>query len=220
MSNRFVFFALLSACAGAPSEPTEPAEPEESSALHEQLVASIARDYKSMQLADDEFHWAPNLCRMPSPGGQHISKAAGAAHDGKLFVLYTADINRYGRAVGWLEKDWPDPRLRKIVVPPPGMLQVLVKESFVAKPLEGAYEGPYGNLHGAHEDGKPMVPGDPIGLFVMIELAGKPAGTDEGWIYGTVAPDGTVTSASDVGACHDCHRTRESRLFGLGTRPG
>ena len=42
-------------------------------------------------------------------------------------------------------------------------------------------------------------------------------GTDAGWIYGTLTPDGkTVTSAGRVQRCMDCHDVApHDRLFGL-----
>ena len=60
-------------------------------------------------------------------------------------------------------------------------------------------------------DGKP---GDPTGLFVMTKVGGE--GTDAGWIYGTIGPEGTVTSAGLVATCMGCHvDAPHDRLFGL-----
>ncbi len=248
MTKRLLWFALVSGCAGASNEATEPDAPavagEQSNASapaaanahvaanaapepattsnHDALVAAAARDFKAWKLVDDEFHWAPGLCRMPTRGGQHISKADGAAHDGKLFLLWARDIDRYATTVGWLGKDSPQAKAQARWRARPGdVVQVLVKESFVAKEFDPAKPSPQRNfdLHSAMRDGKPFVPGDPIGLFVMIELAGNPEGTDAGWIYGTVAPDGAVTSATDTGACRDCHSQRDNRLFGLPRPP-
>jgi hypothetical protein len=57
--------------------------------------------------------------------------------------------------------------------------------------------------------------GEPKDLFVIAKVGG--AGTDEGWIYGTVAVDGTVTSAGRVASCMGCHDegATHERLFGL-----
>ena len=50
----------------------------------------------------------------------------------------------------------------------------------------------------------------------MAKLAPETPGTDEGWIYGTVAPDGTVTSAGLVESCMECHDSApHERLFGV-----
>jgi hypothetical protein len=42
-----------------------------------------------------------------------------------------------------------------------------------------------------------------------------------GWVYGTVAPDGTVTSAGRVASCMGCHTpsAKHERLFGLPPAP-
>jgi NADPH:quinone reductase-like Zn-dependent oxidoreductase len=56
--------------------------------------------------------------------------------------------------------------------------------------------------------------GAPAGLFVMAKV-GTPD-SDAGWIYGTTAPDGSVTSAGRVTACIGCHEhAPRDRLFGL-----
>jgi hypothetical protein len=56
--------------------------------------------------------------------------------------------------------------------------------------------------------------GPAAGLFVMKKVGGD--STDAGWIYGTVAVDGTVTSAGRVATCMGCHDDAPpDRLFGL-----
>src|SRR5436190_351218 len=54
-------------------------------------------------------------------------------------------------------------------------------------------------------------------LFIMFKLDPKTPGTDNGWVYGTVTPDGkTVTSAGRVESCMKCHQdAKADRLFGL-----
>jgi hypothetical protein len=54
----------------------------------------------------------------------------------------------------------------------------------------------------------------------MVKVGDEP-GSDAGWIYGTVAPDGTVTSAGRVANCMGCHTSdaRRERLFGLPPAP-
>ncbi|HET6582755.1 MAG TPA: hypothetical protein VFG69_04895, partial [Nannocystaceae bacterium] len=165
------------------------------------------------------LHWAPGLCRLPLRGGQHLSRAEGAAHDGKLFLLWAQDIDAYAKAVGWIDRAPPTEQAQITGRLGPDVAQVLVKESFAAVPFTPGDPVHGQPLHAAVRDGKPFRAGDAIGLFVMIQLASARPGTDDGWIYGTVAPDGTVTSASDVGACRDCHGARQNRLFGLPRPP-
>ena len=54
-------------------------------------------------------------------------------------------------------------------------------------------------------------------LFVMTKLDPKSPGTDEGWVYATLSPDGKkLTSAGMIESCMQCHReTKTDRLFGL-----
>jgi hypothetical protein len=62
--------------------------------------------------------------------------------------------------------------------------------------------------------------GEATGLYVMTKVgAADHPGTDGGWIYGTVAPDGTVTSAGRVSSCMGCHSHVDDRLFGLQPTP-
>jgi hypothetical protein len=65
-------------------------------------------------------------------------------------------------------------------------------------------------------DGKQYHAGDRHGLFVMHKLAADTAGTDQGWIYGTVDRDGVVTAAGRIASCMRCHQdASEDRRFGL-----
>lgn len=61
-------------------------------------------------------------------------------------------------------------------------------------------------------------------LFIMYRTEKNTLGTDNGWVYGTLTPDGkTVTSAGRVASCMGCHTEApypkepkgEGRLFGL-----
>ena len=63
-------------------------------------------------------------------------------------------------------------------------------------------------------DGKQYRAGDPAGLFVMEKLDPATPGTDAGWIYGTILPDGTVTAAGNIASCATCHASaKHDRLF-------
>jgi hypothetical protein len=54
-------------------------------------------------------------------------------------------------------------------------------------------------------------------LFIMFKTEPQTPGTDNGWVYGTVTPDGNrVTSAGRVTACMDCHQhCQPDRVFGF-----
>lgn len=59
-------------------------------------------------------------------------------------------------------------------------------------------------------DGKP---GAKQGLYVMMKTGD--VDSDAGWIYGTLTPDGRITSEGRVASCVDCHRDAKDRIFGL-----
>jgi hypothetical protein len=76
----------------------------------------------------------------------------------------------------------------------------------------------------AEKDNKKYVLGERGPLFIMYRTEKNTPGTDNGWVYGTLTPDGkTVTSAGRVASCMGCHTEApypkepkcEGRLFGL-----
>jgi hypothetical protein len=54
------------------------------------------------------------------------------------------------------------------------------------------------------------------GLFIMFKMDPKTPDTDNGWVYGTISPDGKqITSAGRVKSCMTCHqRAPHDRIFG------
>lgn len=72
------------------------------------------------------------------------------------------------------------------------------------------------SLRPASKGGKRFRAGASRGLYVMLRLDPKTPGTDDGWVYGTIAPDGTLTSSGRVASCMSCHvGAPHGRLFGL-----
>ncbi len=195
--------------APATAAPTAPAAPAEArnAALVPELQA-IAKTYKAWGRVDDELRWAPFLCRMPMPAKPAFSVAAAGGHAQKLYSLFAKDREAYAKRGAQA----------------PG--QVLVKESLVAERVEGppapvpmAMQG-IGDEDHFHpyvvRDGATYRAGAPMGLYVMLKKGG--ADTDAGWVYGTIAADGTVTSAGKVASCMGCHRDAPGdRLFGVKT---
>jgi len=175
-------------------------------------LALIANLYLSWGRVDDEMRFAPGLCRLQMPGRFQMSASTDdSTHGSKLYLLYAKDPVAYG----WprsdrmtAQADWSEPRF----------LQVIVKESFAAveKSSDEAHAGRRLDAPApAVRDGRTFVAGQPLGLYVMFKVDPATAGTDEGWVYGTVSPDGTVTSAGRVGGCMGCHvGAPDDRLFG------
>ncbi len=65
-----------------------------------------------------------------------------------------------------------------------------------------------GNIYHAAEKGP---------LFIMFQTEPKTPGTDDGWVYGTVTPDGkAVIEVGRIENCMNCHqKAPHGRLFGL-----
>jgi hypothetical protein len=68
------------------------------------------------------------------------------------------------------------------------------------------------------QEGRIYHAGALAGLYVMVKKAPSTPGTDQGWVYGTITPDGSVTSAGRVASCMGCHKdAKVDRLFGVKT---
>jgi hypothetical protein len=178
-------------------------------------LLEIAKTYKDYGRVDDEARWAPGLCRMPNPAVAQFSESTDdLTHGRKLYSLLARDRNAYLTA--GKEK-------------PSAVGQVIVKESWVPEevtdltaPREVAVDGkdrvlgdhflPY-----ATKDGKTYRASKPAGLYIMYKFDPKTPDTDEGWVYGTITPDGKkVTAAGKLESCMKCHQEAPyDRLFGL-----
>jgi len=157
-----------------------------------QVLAAV-EGYTGYRKVADYPLWAPEMCAPPRPSVQFMSAADGKeAHAKKLYFLWVKDFAAYD-----VEGDE--------TLQPAG--QVIVKESF--HPVEGK-----GSIK---SEGKTYAPGDRGPLFVMFKLDEKTKGTDRGWVYATLTPDGKeVTSAGEVQSCMGCHADAgKDRVFGV-----
>lgn len=178
-------------------------------------VHAVVAQYRGWGRVDDEMRWAPWLCRMPRPATARISESDDpSTHGRKLYTLYAMDPVAYGAqptAMAMGEGGGPVDGLR----------QVIVKESFSPVPWDEAQDPDAQvweqRLQPAVRDGERFVPGEPQGLFVMMQVKGDVAGTDAGWIYATVEPTGQrVTAVGAIDGCMGCHQQAgDGRLFGL-----
>lgn len=181
------------------------------------LIAAAFRDYRAWGRVDDELRWAPSLCRLPLPGRARMSAAADGGHARKLYSVLAKDHDRYPRARAKEGQRMPQP-----------VGQVVVKESYHPEPVKGAEPPPAlarqdQRIDGDHfnpyaSDGKQTYHASRMaGVYVVLKVQEGTAGTDAGWVYGTVTPGGEVTSAGRVASCMGCHVTApHERLFGLG----
>lgn len=183
---------------------------------HSAFIRRAADEYRSWGVVGPHVLWAPELCMAPPPPSVHVTEAMGLASDGhKLFALYASDGGGYLKGTGdggtdefpvgmTLVKEAYEPVPIFTELPVPWTLEtqpIIEKHGFYPFATRG--QAKY--TIGARRD-----------LFVMTKLAPETPDTDEGWIYGTVAPDGTVTSAGLVESCMECHDSApHERLFGV-----
>jgi hypothetical protein len=204
--------------ASAADEKPKPAEP-----FHDQLL-EIAKNYVNYGRVDDEMRWAPTACRAPidpKPGVARFSASKDEdTHGRKLYSVFAKNGAAYLRpeknapvAVGqvlvkesWVPEEVTDPKEKK---------EIIVHKSMDKgdKSLDrGDHFLPY-----ATKDGKTYHAAKQSELFIMFKMDPKTPDTDEGWVYGTVTPDGKkVTSAGKVESCMKCHQdASHDRLFGM-----
>ncbi|MBC7997955.1 MAG: cytochrome P460 family protein [Leptolyngbya sp.] len=160
--------------------------------FHRQFLEA-AHQYQNYGKVDDMARWAPWLCSAPPPPKARMSTSADlSTHGKKIYYLFAKDRNAYvnqsADQIG----------------------QIIVKESWM--PPAGSKEDRLDNTTGSAK-----VPTKKQDLFIMMKLDPKSADTDDGWVYGTVTPDGKeVTSAGRVQSCMTCHtNAQHGRLFGL-----
>ncbi|WP_437516511.1 hypothetical protein [Sorangium sp. So ce1099] len=216
---------------GAPSaaSPSAPAAPSAAPAADAEvdarfvpLIASAFRDYKAWGRVDDELRWAPWLCRLPLPGRARMSAADDGGHARKVYSVFARHRDRY-----------PLVQAEAPVSQPVG--QVLVKESYHPELVEAAPEFPSDQPLPSSDPSRPPDHFDPYvrdgdriyraarfaGAYVVLKVAPETPGTDAGWVYGTVTPEGEVTSAGRVASCMGCHvSARHERVFGIAAATG
>ncbi|MDI1428636.1 hypothetical protein [Polyangium sorediatum] len=179
------------------------------------LLAAAFRDYKAWGRIDDELRWAPWLCRMPQPGRTRMSAAEDGGHARKLYSVFAKDQHPY-------------PIIHTAAPVPQPVGQIVVKESYLPelmdKPIPQGELAALQEMPATADHFNPYVRvGDRVyrasrlaGAYVVLKVAPETPGTDAGWVYGTVTPEGEVTSAGRVASCMGCHvSARHERVFGL-----
>jgi hypothetical protein len=184
-------------------------------------LLDIAKKYERFGRVDDEFRWAPWLCRSPNPGTVAFSASKDKdTHGQKLYSLFASDRPAYAQ-------------LQTKKQAPVG--QVIVKESWTPEPSDAPPQKDVEfrklnakDRHGedlvdhfspyVQRDGKWFKASKKAGLFVMMKYDPKTEGTDEGWVYATVSADlKQVTSIGKVASCMECHvKAKFDRQFGRG----
>lgn len=199
--------ALCAGCSGLTVEPDPGSGPllGENNPAFQGRLRELAAGYESYARVDDELHWAPGLCRMPMPSYPRRSASVHVeTHGQKLYYLFAKDREAY------LGRNGKTPAV---------VGQVVVKEAWEVEEVPAAttYDANQSPVRYLRENGRLFHAQKKSGMFIMYRLDPATPDTDNGWVYGTVAPDGqTVTSAGRVGSCMGCHQQAPNgRLFGI-----
>jgi hypothetical protein len=152
---------------------------------------------------------------MPIPPRARFSASPDeATHGQKLYTIYAKDPVAYGFPASPMA---PEGQPTSLGDP----LQVLVKEAWTPRsttePNPDVFDHP-SRLRPALRDGTLHTPDQPAGLYIMFQLPPETPDTDQGWVYGTIAPDGqTITGAGRMAGCMGCHVEAPGgdRIFGL-----
>lgn len=183
-------------------------KPNDDSALRAKLL-DVATNYKQYEQADGRKRMAPVLCAAPLPpiADRRLSRSEDeGTHGKKLYTLYAAKIDAITRTYTG--------EARFAGKQEPLTDQVIVKESWLAVPADKD-DRPFDTV--AAPDGKRYKAGARGPLFVMFQTDPKDPNSDEGWVYGTLTPDGKkITGIGRLENCMSCHqKAPHGRLFGL-----
>lgn len=200
-------FALTAGCTpiGIEADPGTTPGSVENKLEFQPRLRELAASYESFARVDDELHWAPFLCRMPQPSFPRRSASTQIdTHGRKLYYVFAKDRAAY------LGRDGKQPG---------EVGQAVIKEAWEAEevPADTQIDASKSPVLYLREGERLYHARQKAGLFVMYRLAKDTPGTDEGWVYGTVAADGkTVTAAGRVASCMGCHQqATHERLFGI-----
>ena len=180
------------------------------------IVLAVAAGYKKYRKVDEANRWAPTLCNSIDGDIRASASKDGETHGRKLYFLYAANAPEYLKADLRAMDDYTQMINQPVVLAgAEAAEQVIVKESWTPeKAPDGASKKDTQRY--AELDGKLYKAGKQADLFMMFKLDKATPGTDDGWVYATVTPDGkSVTSAGRVQSCMDCHQKKSDRLFGL-----
>jgi hypothetical protein len=235
LRHLWLTLALLAAPCGCVEKdqrqegPPGPAVTEQTPGAFDAQLLEVARTYESFGLAAEEVRMTNVLCLPITANSLH--GVTTPEHTAKASTA--PDSSPHGKKLYFLFVKMPDPPTAE---QPVG--QVVVKEAWVPEEVKGGKTSgpirrklkvrrggewvemetdfdPY-----VRRDGKLYHAREKAGLFILLKLQPGTPGTDAGWVYGTVTPDGKqVTFAGRVESCMGCHQqARHDRLFEVASR--
>ncbi|MBK8100153.1 MAG: hypothetical protein IPK26_23880 [Planctomycetes bacterium] len=188
----------------------------------ERQLLAAAKTYREWSRVSDQANWAPTMCRIPPAAGVRRSDSSDAdTHGRKLYFLFAKDAASY-RGLWDFERQTKDEQAAAVRAL---QGQVLVKQSWHPVEVDRASvpelrpQAPGGREHPeefAVDGDRAFRTGQQADLFVMLKLDPQTPGTDQGWVYGTLTPDGSrVTASGRLQSCMECHvDAPRDRLFG------
>ena len=233
LCSAFILLSLLGVLSCTATEEAVEFSPQE---LESDVLAAASGYLDWGGPVDFQLRYGPTLCMIPPLEPRFSESDPSGPHAEKLYLIHAADAQSYAgvdyesegeggflmpgseRNLGARSPSLPDFEF--------DWSQVLVKEAFA--PL--LYGGEVSELRHpfddseqftsvvqpAERDGEEWVPGDFVGLYLMLRTARETPGTDEGWVYATVQADGAVSSYGQIPSCISCHRRAgDDRMFGL-----
>jgi hypothetical protein len=215
--------ALVAGCA-APTEPAAPSDGEPEYINLEKFhkpLEKIGREYEQYQRVENFPRIAPPpgvggcighgmIEDVPSRGRPEFSAASDPK--GYIAMSESRDRSTHGGKLFWVFARKTKQQTYTDV--PASVGQAVVKEAWIPELVkEDEFYGPYETVAA---DGKRYRAGKKSGLFIMFKMDPRTPDTDEGWVYGTLTPDGRTVTAGRVAACMKCHEgAPHERLFGL-----
>ena len=214
--------------ADAPPQTPANSTPDENTAqrrVFEDRLLEIAGSYETFGRVNPIANWTPVDCRAPIPPTPEVAfsrSADGGTHGGKLYSLFAKDQSPSG---SYFMKGQPCSTGQVVVkeswvpeeVTDDGKAPEQVRRKVKVRQSDGLVEKDDSFIPFARKDGRLYHAEEKGPLFIMFKMDPQTTGTDEGWVYGTVTPDGKqVTSAGRVESCMKCHQDApHDRLFGL-----
>ncbi len=198
-------------------------------------VRAAVGEYTTWERVSNDPNMAPYSCRWIPPHGIHQSASRDdSTHGRKLYYLYAKHGAAYKTATNFSEvyRERPASAVDQILVKqswaaipcarPTAKSEVtasmFVTRPEVSPPLVPENVVPANSPDVVEVNGEFFRAGEFQGLFMMMQVGppGTP-GTDEGWVYASVAADRqTIHEVGLIESCVECHRSApHGRLFGL-----
>jgi hypothetical protein len=195
--------------------PTPPAPPGA-----EEAIKRFAQSYRTWPRISDFANFAPTDCMARPPSGVLMSESRDEkSHGRKLYFLYMKEQAKGAFDANYATAFGGDPPRQPVG-------QAFVKQSWKALEVpaaavprdeggDGFSRRPYPDQYLVTDSGA-WKAGEQAELYVMYKMDPATEGTDRGWVYATLEPDGSkVIQIGRIASCMSCHEDAgHDRVFG------